>query len=243
MSSVANHVPRVGFVIPAGNTTLEVEAPLVLGGVAASHFQRFTQLIKSQNDLELGAAAIVEAARTLVGARVAAIGVGYTAGSFAGGPAWDADLRVRISDATGRAATTAADAIVRVLHGHRFQRVAAVSPYAQEVNDNLRAYLAKEGIDTTSLVGSPPAGPAGEVPMPEVEALALSVDRSGAQALLISCTGLRTLALIDSLERKSGLPVVSSNQALFATLRVMVGIEASIPGYGSVLAEAVLPTA
>ena len=232
---------RLGFTIPAANTTVEVEAPLVLWPVVTAHFQRFSQLIRSEEELELGRDGIVAAAQTLAAARVAAIGVGYTAGSFVGGAGWDAELRTRISDASGRPATTAADAIVRTLQALGSARVAVVSPYAQHVNDRLRAYLAAAGIETSALVGSPPPGPAGGVPIPEVEALALSLDRVRASAVLISCTGLRTLTIIESLERHTGLPVVTSNQAMFLTLLDLVGVHVPIKHFGSALARHAIP--
>lgn len=228
---------RLGFVIPAANTTLEVEAPLVLKETASSHFQRFGQLVRSQDDLAPAQDAIVAAAQVLVSARIAALGIGYTAGSYAGGTTWDGNLRARVSDAIGRPAITAADAIIRCLRTVGAARVAVVSPYSRQVNDGLRAYLDASGIGTTALVGSPPRGPAGEVPIPEVEQLALSVDRAGAHALLIACTGLRTMTLIEALERRTGLPVVSSNLALLVTLLDSVGPRPTIPRYGSLLGQ------
>ena len=183
---------RLGVAIPAANTTLETEFPLMLAGVTTCHFQRFTTLVRTAEDLDQASLGIADASGTLKAARVSAIGVGYTAGSFFGGPDWDAALRKDIEDAVGVPALTAASAIVHVLRTNGLSRVAVVSPYSTTVNEQLTIYLRAAGIDVVALVGSPLTGAAGDLPIPEVEALALSVDRSGATGLLISCTGLRT---------------------------------------------------
>jgi maleate isomerase len=227
---------RLGVVIPAANTTLEAEFPFILAGIATCHFHRFTTLVRTVADLDEAARGIAAAADTLAAARVSVVGVGYTAGSFLGGTGWDADLRRTIEDASGVPVLTAASAIVHVLRSNGLGRVAVVSPYSTAVNDQLRAYLQGGGIGIAALVGSPLPGAAGDLPIAEVEALALAVDRSEADGFLISCTGLRTATLLDSLEVATGLPVISSGQALALAMLEAVGSTDRVSGYGSLLA-------
>ena len=53
--------------------------------------------------------------------------------------------------------------------------------------------------------------------------------------MFLSCTNVRTLEVIEPLERELGRPVVTSNQAgLWHALR-LVGVDAAIPGYGRLL--------
>jgi maleate isomerase len=55
------------------------------------------------------------------------------------------------------------------------------------------------------------------------------------QVIFISCTNFRAIEIIESLERKTGKPVISSNQAtLWYALRKL-GIKDSIEGYGRLL--------
>jgi maleate isomerase len=52
--------------------------------------------------------------------------------------------------------------------------------------------------------------------------LARAVPRAGAQALVVSCTNLRTYDVIAPLERALGIPVVSANLAtMWAALRAL----------------------
>ena len=220
---------RLGIVIPAANTTLEAELPRFGADGVTWHFQRFGQLISDQADLESGMAAIVESAAVLTAARVSAVGVGYTAGSYTGGPAWDARLRAAIAEHTECPVHTAASAIVDALARLRVHSVAVVSPYSVQVNARATRYLTASGFTVTHVVGEPPPGRAGDVAPEEIETIVQNLDRTGAECVLISCTGLRTLALIPDLEQTLNLPVVSSNLALLWALSSAPGV----PGPGT----------
>lgn len=220
---------RLGIGIPAGNTTLENELP-VFGAGASWHYQRFSQLIGTPDDLVAGAAAIVECCAVLKAARVEAVGVGYTAGSYAGGVAWDESLRSAIVDQTGCRAYTAASAIVDALDHLSVRAVTVFSPYGPEVNERAAAYLWESGLSVTGVSGDQPDGPAGDVTQEMTLANVRQLDCGEADAVLISCTGLRTLALIDLLEEDLGMPVVSSNLALLWAMATGAGIQLGGPG-------------
>lgn len=221
---------RLGIVIPAANTTLESELPGSGLDDASWHFQRFGQLIRGRDDLEAGTASIVESSGALTAARVRAIGVGYTAGSYTGGPEWDASLRAAVAARTGGPAHTAASAIVGALARLLVRTVAVVSPYNREVNRRAADYLTASGFVVTAMVGEAPLGPAGDVTPEEIEATVRALDVTGADAVLISCTGLRTFNLIDPLELAIGLPVVSSNLALLWAMTAEVALPVTGPG-------------
>ena len=59
----------------------------------------------------------------------------------------------------------------------------------------------------------------------------------GANALLVSCGGFRTLELIAPLEARTGVHVISSMpHGLWAGAR-LVGLDGSAPGYGRLLSK------
>ncbi len=63
-----------------------------------------------------------------------------------------------------------------------------------------------------------------------------------ADALLCSCTAWRSLEAVDELEKRTGKPVVSSNQAtIWATFKAL-GMTPEIRGYGRLL-ESLAPVA
>ena len=70
-----------------------------------------------------------------------------------------------------------------------------------------------------------------------MKALALEVVRPEADAVFISCSNFRTLDVIDAIERETGKPVVTSNQAaMWGTLR-SVGERRAVSGAGRLLRE------
>jgi arylmalonate decarboxylase len=63
----------------------------------------------------------------------------------------------------------------------------------------------------------------------------VSARAKGAEALLISCGGLRTLDVGKTIEDKYGLPVVSSTPAAFWAALRLVGESGAVSGYGRLL--------
>ena len=65
------------------------------------------------------------------------------------------------------------------------------------------------------------------------------VFRPEAEAIFISCTNLRAASVIERLEKETGKPVVTSNQATFWACLRKLGIDESIPTAGKLLRERV----
>ncbi len=75
-----------------------------------------------------------------------------------------------------------------------------------------------------------------DVSLEETYKLALDVDSKEADAVFISCTGLRSLDLIDKLEKELNKPVISSNTATMWNVLRMLGIDDPVEGYGRLFA-------
>jgi maleate isomerase len=205
---------RIGLLLPAANITVEAEAATV----GIMHFQRFAPVLSGDVSASTVKAAIVDAACILAAVRPARIGVAYATGSYLEPQLLDKELIEEIEDATGAQATTAARALVERLRGLGSRRVTVVSPYGEVVNAGCRSYLEAHGLQVAALVGEPPAGLAGEVSPEDVRALVFAAPRADVDAIVISCTGLRTLSLLAELRRECGVPVISSNEALLAAV-------------------------
>jgi maleate isomerase len=224
---------RLGFILPAGNTTLEAEVAARLQGLGSAHYQRFARLVFDDGDITAAEGAIADAATVLRSAKPAVVALAYTAGSYFGGTELDRRLISSMADQSNARATTAADAIVLALRMLGVAKVAVVSPYKKEVNERCERYLVAAGFDVTAVVGTPPDGPAGSVPLLDVAQMITTAASSHADAVLVSCTALRTFSLIADLESSIGMPVVSSNSAtLWAALR-LAGSAARLDGLGA----------
>ena len=72
-----------------------------------------------------------------------------------------------------------------------------------------------------------------QIPPDEIAELVVHlVDRPDADCIFISCTGLKTSTIIDSLEERTGKPVVSALQAtVWESLR-LAGAPSTVPSVG-----------
>ena len=68
-------------------------------------------------------------------------------------------------------------------------------------------------------------------------AFARSVDTPDAEAVFISCGALRSLDIVEALERELGKPVICSNQAMMWHVLRLSGIADRIDGFGTLLRD------
>ena len=65
--------------------------------------------------------------------------------------------------------------------------------------------------------------------------MAIKADVPESEAVFVSCTALRTSAIIEELEQALGKPVVTSNQALVWHSLRLSGYDDAVEGYGQLL--------
>ena len=153
----------------------------------------------------------------------------------------EGEIRERIEQATGVPAITVLGSTVAALRELGARRVVLASPYTDEQNDELGAYLVSEGFELVLARGlgkSRSAEFGAEEPHVfyrhgrEVAAAAI-----GADALLLACGNTRTFEVLEPLEWDTGIEVVSSNQAALWNALRTVGIGEPVHGYGRLLAR------
>jgi arylmalonate decarboxylase len=119
------------------------------------------------------------------------------------------------------------------------RRVAVATAYNDEVNARLKAFLLEHGIEPLVVTGMglEAMTDVDKVTQKQLEDFVARVHASApkADSLLVSCGGLRTLELIAPLEKRTGVPVISSMpHGLWAGAR-LVGLSGAAPGYGRLL--------
>jgi maleate cis-trans isomerase len=65
--------------------------------------------------------------------------------------------------------------------------------------------------------------------------LGLAADHTQAEAIVLSCTDMRSVEIIARLEDALGKPVISSNQAMAFQAMQLAGIDEAMPGFGTLL--------
>ena len=180
---------------------------------------------------------IGQAAQRLAERGAQAVAYGCTSGSYVLGRSGDTAIIEQMRDAAGVPATTTATAVVTALRTLGVQTVAVLSPHIDDLNARLRAYLEAAGFNVAAMVGLNLSCDIEAVEPAETRHIVESqVDRSGADAVFISCTGMRTAAIIDEMEASLGKPVVTANQATLWHLGQLAGVSTATPGRGRLLA-------
>ena len=64
-----------------------------------------------------------------------------------------------------------------------------------------------------------------------------AIDRPDADAVLLSCGALRSLEVVDRIERELGKPVICSNQAMLWDCLRLANIPDRLPGLGQLLRQ------
>jgi len=218
---------RIGVLVPFTNTNLEPDMIRLCPPGCTLHFARLggydiDEIPDAAQMAGLGAADLDEPLRLIAGVRPDVILYGCTSATLTHGPAFDRALSAKAEAMTGAKTVTAAGALVTALDALGVRRIAFASPYVDEINEQAIAFLAESGFETVSRAG---VGTAldnygqGELTPDEVFDLGSRADSPEAEALVLSCTDMRSVETLDRLEQALGKPVVSSNQAMvFAAL-------------------------
>ena len=159
-----------------------------------------------EDDLTRAAALLPEA--------LDAIAYVCTSGSIAIG---EEGVRAALSRAQpGARAVSLATCAVEAMRFLAMRRIVVGTPYLHEVNRMEAGFLVERGFDVIDIQGFCLGG-GREMNMVEPEdivELAVDICREDADGIFLSCSALRSVEVLETVERRTGKPVVASNQAL-----------------------------
>lgn len=133
------------------------------------------------------------------------------------------------------------DGIRRGMEALSARRAALVTPYGPEVTGRIVEWLQAHGI--TIIAETRLDGPwrhYADIPPQTVGEAAIEIG-PGAEAILIACTDLRAISVIDEVEMATGIPVLTSNQAL--AWSICRELDLPSPGPGRLFRAGLEPTA
>lgn len=162
--------------------------------------------------------------------------------SFYKGSAFNQKLTDTIKTATGLPTNTMSTGVLDGLRKMKTKRLAVATAYNDEVNARLKTFLGENGFEVLAIKGLGIEAVAGvnDVKQPELLKFCASVYKLAPKAdgMLVSCGGLRTLEILDPLEKQTNVPAVSSTpHALWAGVRLL-GLSGKAPGFGRLLSQA-----
>ncbi|MGI9514843.1 MAG: maleate cis-trans isomerase family protein [Anderseniella sp.] len=236
---------RIGVLVPFTNTNLEADMMLLRPAGVSFHFARIggydADAVPDSGQMSsLGAAPLDEPLQLLSGVRPDLVMYGCTSATLTHGVEFDRDLASRIAVSSGAKTVTAAGSLIEAVGTLGVSRIGFASPYVAQINDEAIAFLGGCGIETVSRFDYPVAlgnYGQGELDPDQVFELGIKADSPGAQAIVLSCTDMRALEVIDRLEKTLGKPVISSNQAMLFVALELLGLDTKITGYGTLLAR------
>lgn len=230
---------RVGLLVPSSNSTQEPEFAAMLPAPVSLHVTRLS-LASVDPDSTLNIVAELEKeAKKLADADVDVIVLAATAPSTRMGRGYDTQLIKRITDATGKPATTAATAMLEAFAAMHIRRVALAAPWAAQTNTVVTAFLQAHGIEVVSQVamGVMRNNDIGRLTPKTAFDHGLQADRKEADAVFLACGNWWTASIVERLEAATGKPVLTTNNmALWAVLRI-IGGHSTVPGFGRLLRE------
>lgn len=219
---------RIGVLVPFTNTNLEADLTLMRPEGVSFHYARMggydrDEIPDAEQMARLGASDLDKPLELLMGARPDVVMYGCTSATLTHGREFDRTLADKISDMSGAATVTAAGALVVALQAVNATRIGFASPYVPQINDDAIAFLSGCGFATVHRAEVTDALDnygQGEMTPQRVFDLGRAADHPSAQAVVLSCTDMRSVETIDLLEAELGKPVITSNQAmLFEALR------------------------
>ncbi|WP_171229392.1 Asp/Glu racemase [Ruegeria sp. HKCCA4008] len=221
---------KIGVLVPFTNTNLEPDMEMLRPPNTTIHFQRMggydvDEIPGSDQMAGLGASDISHDLRMISGVRPDVVLYGCTSATLTHGPSFDAELAQQIKSESGALSLTAAGSLIAAIKALGATKVGFSSPYLGEINAQAMDFMAQNGIETVRCadVGRKLGNYGqGELTPDEVYELACQADHPQAQAIILSCTDMRSVEAVDRIEATLGKPVVTSNQAMmFCLMRAL----------------------
>jgi maleate isomerase len=245
---------RIGLLVPSSNTTMETEVPALLRArdrarpedTFSFHSARLRMedvtpdALRAMNEETERATTELADLRPDVVATVCLVAI--MAQGTGSHRAAEADI-VSILEREHATApmVSSAGALVDALHALGARRIGIVAPYLEELTRLVIAYVEDAGIEV---------GDAISLEVPENRAVAAldphdleehwqRLELRGCDALVLSaCVQMRSLEVLEEVERRSGLPTVSAATATTWAILGALDLEPVAPGAGALLRAA-----
>jgi maleate isomerase len=218
--------PRVGLLVPSSNTVMEPDFWRTLPPGATLHTGRmYLEETTPEAESRMLDEHVLPAARDLATARPDLIVFGCTSAGALRGNQYDADLCRRISDLSGVATVSVIASVRQAITASGARRVGVVTPYVDALNQRIRESVEADGVAVAGIAGLGISDnfEIAAVPQERIVDFAERTLRDlDIDLAFVSCTNFPAVAALPELERRLGLPVVTSNQsAIAAVLRLL----------------------
>jgi maleate isomerase len=230
---------KIGFVLLATEQTIEDDMYQLLPKGVGIHFTRaaIPDSITAETLTDLTNGLGPAAALLLPDGSLDVITYACTSGSLVVGE--ERVFHELAKGAPKAIKTTLITSVMRALNQIKAKRIVIATPYLDEINLLEKAYMASRGFEILAIQGLQLEKDSDMVNVtPDcILHFAQSLDRVDADAIFISCGALRSIDIIEELERRTGKPVITSNQAMAWDVMRLAGIDDAVEGFGTLLRD------
>ena len=228
--------PRVGLIVLATDVMIEKDFLKVFSRVSADlYVNRITNYnpVTAENLVKMTNKITSVTENILPGERIDCIVYGCTSGTIVSGYE---NIKKKINIAKPDALVTApSTAALNALRKKNINKISIVTPYIKSVNDDVVNFFKNNNFEVTSNTYFDIQSDVdiGRVDQDQLFKTLSNINHKDAEALFVSCTSLPVLNIIEKLEKKLNITVLSSNQALIWETLENINRNNSIKGYGS----------
>ena len=227
--------PRVGLIVLATDVMIEKDFLKVFSRVPADlYVNRITNYnpVTAENLKKMTNKITCVTENILPGERIDCIVYGCTSGTIVSG--YD-NIKKKINIAKPDALVTApSTAALNALKKKNINKISIVTPYIKSVNDDVVNFFKNNNFEVTSNTYFDIQSDIdiGRVDQDQLFKILSNIDHKDAEALFVSCTSLPVLNIIERLEKKLNITVLSSNQALIWDSLESIGKNKAVLGFG-----------
>lgn len=129
--------------------------------------------------------------------------------------------------------------VVDALRELGVRKLVVGTPYLDEINTAEAEFLVGKGFEVLDIQGlNLTTGlEFGRVTPAYLKKFALEIDQPEADAIFLSCGGIRSLEVVEEIEQAAGKPVITSNQAQFWSCLRRAGIPDKLTGFGTIFSR------
>tara|TARA_B100001027_G_scaffold212229_1_gene181353 strand:+ start:442 stop:1182 length:741 start_codon:yes stop_codon:yes gene_type:complete len=228
--------PRVGLIVLATDVMIEKDFLEVFSDIPVDIFvNRITNYnpVTADNLKKMVNNITSVTENILPGEKVDCVVYGCTSGTIVSG--YDI-IKKKINLAKPDAPVTSpSTAALNALKKKKINKISIVTPYIKSVNDDVVNFFKNNNFEITSNIYFDIESDVdiGKVDQNQLFEILSKMDHKNAEALFVSCTSLPVLNIIEKLEKKLNMIVLSSNQALIWDTLENIKKNNFIKGFGS----------
>jgi len=227
--------PKIGLVALASDYMIEKDFIKIIKDKKIDFFvnriECFNPLTK-ENLIKMSEKVTEVTSDILPGEKIDCVAYGCTSGTIAAG--YDS-IKKKIKKAKPEAiVTTPSTSSIKALKKLKINKVAIFTPYSKKLNDEVLDFFKKESFEITAncYFGIESDIDIGKIDPSYLYEILSKMDLNGADALFISCTALPALSIIEMLEKKLNIAVLSSNQTLIWDTLNSINNKENTRGFG-----------